>query len=193
MDSRWGNFQYAGIPAAQKTDRVLQSSKLEDCIYRDLSRDDENLEAIQQEAAPKLHSFPALSRDIFQSFYSLFPKRTDADRLTAEAQKFNAKLLDHVGKQVAFRFRLTLQDSVHNRHCLRTDKLGQCQRNGIIEHFHSVRIPRSTAAGLKHLRYLRCLPVQAQARHLNRYASDPHCRLAAAQVLILSDIQSSED
>ena len=96
MDSRWGNFQYAGIPAAQKTDRVLQSSKLEDCIYRDLSKDDENLETIQQEAAPKLHSFPALSRDIFQSFYSLFPKRTDADRLTAEAQKFNAKLLDHV-------------------------------------------------------------------------------------------------
>ena len=96
LDSRWGNFQYAGIPAAQKTDRVLQSSKLEDCIYRDLSKDDENLEAIQQEAASKLHSFPALSRDIFQSFYSLFPKRIDADRLTAEAQKFNAKLLDHV-------------------------------------------------------------------------------------------------
>mgnify|MGYP004509353313 CR=1 FL=1 len=96
MDSRWGNFQYAGIPAAQKTDRVLQSSKLEDCIYRDLSKDDENLEAIQQEATPKLHSFPALSRDIFQSFYSLFPKRNDPDRLTAEAQKFNAKLLDHV-------------------------------------------------------------------------------------------------
>ena len=96
LDSRWCNFQYAGTPAAQKTDRVLQSSKLEDCIYRDLSKDDENLETIQQEAAPKLHSFPALSRDIFQSFYSLFPKRTDADMLTAEAQKFNAKLLDHV-------------------------------------------------------------------------------------------------
>ena len=96
MDSRWSNFQYAGTSAAQKTDRVLQSSKLEDCIYRDLSRDDENMENIQQEVASKLHSFPALSRDIFQSFYSLFPKRTDAGRLTAEAQKFNAKLLDHV-------------------------------------------------------------------------------------------------
>ena len=96
MDSRWGNFQYAGIPTAQKTDRVLQSSKLEDCIYRDLSRDDENLEAIQQEATLKLHSFSALSRDIFQSFYSLFPKRTDTDSLTAEAQTFNVKLLDHV-------------------------------------------------------------------------------------------------
>ena len=96
LNSRWGNFQYAGTPAAQKTDRVLQSSKLEDCIYRALSKDDESMETIQQEAASKLHSFPALSRDIFQSFYSLFPKRTDADRLTAEAQKFNAKLLDHV-------------------------------------------------------------------------------------------------
>ena len=96
LDSRWGNFQYAGIPAAQKTDRVLQSSKLEDCIYRDLSEGDENLETVQQEAASKLHSFPALSRDIFQSFYSLFPKRNDTEKLTAEAQKFNAKLLDHV-------------------------------------------------------------------------------------------------
>ena len=96
LDSRWGNFQYAGMPTAQKTDRVLQSSKLEDCIYRDLSRDDEKMENIQQEAASKLHSFPALSRDIFQSFYSLFPKRNDTEKLTAEAQKFNAKLLDHV-------------------------------------------------------------------------------------------------
>ena len=96
LDSRWGNFQYAGTPAAQKTNRVLQSSKLEDCIYRDLSEGDENLETVQQEAASKLHSFPALSRDIFQSFYSLFPKRTDAGSLTAEAQKFNSKLLDHV-------------------------------------------------------------------------------------------------
>ena len=81
LDSRWGNFQYAGIPTAQKTDRILQSSKLEDCIYRDLSKDDESMEAIQQEATPKLHSFPALSRDIFQSFYSLFPKRNDTEKL----------------------------------------------------------------------------------------------------------------
>ena len=96
LDSRWGSFQHAGTPAEQKTDRVLQSTKLEDCIYRDLSEDDDIMASVQQETAPKLHSFPALSRDIFQSFYSLFPKRTDADRLTAEAQKFNAKLLDHV-------------------------------------------------------------------------------------------------
>ena len=96
LDSRWGGFQYARTPADQKTDRVLQSTKLEDCIYRDLSEDDDMLASVQQEAAPKLHSFPALSRDIFQSFYSLFPKRNDTEKLTAEAQKFNAKLLEHV-------------------------------------------------------------------------------------------------
>ena len=81
LDSRWGNFQYAGTPAAQKTDRVLQSSKLEDCIYRDLSRDDENLESIQQKAVPKLHSFPALSRDVFSHSIRCFPNempRTDS-------------------------------------------------------------------------------------------------------------------
>lgn len=114
MDSRWGNFQYAGIPAVQKTDRVLQSSKLEDCIYRDLSKDDENLETIQQEAASKLHSFPALSRDIFQSFYSLFPKRTDTDSLTAEAQKFNAKLLDHVTEDADYP---TIKSICEGRNC----------------------------------------------------------------------------
>ena len=43
LDSRWGNFHYSGTSAAQKTDRILQSSKLEDCIYRDLSSDDENI------------------------------------------------------------------------------------------------------------------------------------------------------
>ena len=91
-----GQFSVCRNTHSTENGSVLQSSKLEDCIYRDLSRDDENMENIQQEVASKLHSFPALSRDIFQSFYSLFPKRTDADRLTAEAQKFNAKLLDHV-------------------------------------------------------------------------------------------------
>lgn len=95
LDSRWGNFQYTKA-REEKTDRVLQSSKLEDCIYRDLSENDEALAAIQREAAPKLHSFPALSRDIFQSFYSLFPKRNEGAVLTAQAQKFNARLLDHV-------------------------------------------------------------------------------------------------
>ena len=77
LDSRWGNFQYTGTPAAQKTDRVLQSSKLEDCIYRDLSTDDENLEAIQQESTPKLHSFPETFSSRSIRCFRSEPTRTD--------------------------------------------------------------------------------------------------------------------
>ena len=76
LDSRWGSFQYAGTPAEQKTDRVLQSTKLEDCIYRDLSEDDDIMASVQQETAPKLHSFPAPSRD-----FSDFPWRRLACRM----------------------------------------------------------------------------------------------------------------
>ena len=72
LDSRWGNFQYAGTPAAQKTDRVLQSSKLEDCIYHDLSRDDENLETIQQEAVPSCTASPRCPEIFFSRFTRCF-------------------------------------------------------------------------------------------------------------------------
>lgn len=57
-----------------RTDRVLRSTKLEDSIYTDLREGDDALGQTEQEAAQKLSSFPALSRDVFQSFYSLLPR-----------------------------------------------------------------------------------------------------------------------
>ena len=51
--------------------RVLKSTKLEDAAYRDLRRDDEELDALEKACGEKLSTFPALSRDIYQSFYSL--------------------------------------------------------------------------------------------------------------------------
>ena len=60
-------------PAARQdagTDRVLRSTKLEDTIYADLRGGDEALDRIEQAAGEKLRSFPALSRDVYQSFYS---------------------------------------------------------------------------------------------------------------------------
>ena len=59
---------------AQTTDRVLRSTKLEDGIYADLRTDDEAMDEIEGAAGKKLHTFPALSRDVYQSFYSLMPK-----------------------------------------------------------------------------------------------------------------------
>ena len=91
---------WAGKPAPGaehvSTDRVLRSSRLEDSIYQDLRDGDDALDDIEHSAAEKLRSFPALSRDVFQSFYSLMPKRNDPATLSAAARKFNARILDHV-------------------------------------------------------------------------------------------------
>lgn len=86
------------VPAAkpEQTDRVLRSSRLEDSIYRDLKAGDTSLEQIEQSASEKLHSFPALSRDVYQSFYSLMPRRNDDSVLSATARKFNVPILDHI-------------------------------------------------------------------------------------------------
>jgi uncharacterized protein with von Willebrand factor type A (vWA) domain len=95
LRSPWVKYK----PDAQKstsTDRVLRSTKLEDSIYADLRNDDPELERIEQEASAKMASFPALTRDVFQSFYSLMPRRQETDHLSAAAQRFNAPILDHV-------------------------------------------------------------------------------------------------
>ena len=84
---------------AQKTDRVMRSSKLEDSIYAELREDDTEMDMTENAAAQRLKSFPALSRDVFQSLYSLAPRKNDADMLTAAAQKFNAPILNHVVQQ----------------------------------------------------------------------------------------------
>ena len=51
-----------------KTDRVFRSTKLEDSIYADLRKEDDTIAALEEAAQQKLHSFPALSRDVYQSF-----------------------------------------------------------------------------------------------------------------------------
>ena len=79
-----------------RTDRILRSTRLEDGIYADLRAGDEAMDTVESEAGRKLSSFPALSRDVFQSFYSLLPKRNDGSDLTVLAQRFNRNILDHV-------------------------------------------------------------------------------------------------
>ena len=78
------------------TDRVLRSTRLEDSIYADLRESDGSLEQTEQMAAEKLPSFPALSRDVFQSFYSLLPRKNEDGVLSTAARKFNAPILEHI-------------------------------------------------------------------------------------------------
>ena len=54
------------------------------------------MDEIENSAGEKLHSFPALSRDIFQSFYSLMPRRNADDDLSVAARKINMPILEHI-------------------------------------------------------------------------------------------------
>ncbi len=92
LNSPWA----ASTPPVEITDRVLRSTKLEDSIYKDLRSEDGGLDQIERDAEKKLRSFPALSRDIFQTFYSLMPRKNEAEALSTAARKFNAPILDHV-------------------------------------------------------------------------------------------------
>lgn len=82
-----------------RTDRVLRSTRLEDDIYKDLRTGDDAMDATEQQASEKLKTFPALSRDVFQSFYSLSSRRNDEEKLSTMARKFNTHILNHVTEQ----------------------------------------------------------------------------------------------
>lgn len=100
LRSPWAEIQ--SDVKAETTDRVLRSSKLEDSIYTDLRSGDDELTQTENAAAKKLRSFPALSRDIYQSFYSLLPKRREDGALSTQARKFNAPILEHITQNEDF-------------------------------------------------------------------------------------------
>ena len=95
LSSPWAQVQRVKR-SPQQTDRVLRSTKLEDSIYRDLRMEDTGMDEIENSAGEKLHSFPTLSRDIFQSFYSLMPRRNADDDLSVAARKINMPILEHI-------------------------------------------------------------------------------------------------
>ena len=88
----------SGVSAesAPTTDRILRSTKLEDSIYADLRSGDEEMDELESAAGEKLRTFPALSRDIYQSFYPLALRRNEESALSGLARKFNRRILDHV-------------------------------------------------------------------------------------------------
>lgn len=101
LRSPWAEAPPAAVPHPL-SDRVLRSTKLEDSIYVDVRAGDEALSQVEQEAEVKLRSFPALSRDVYQSFYSLMPRRQDDEDLSAAARKFNTPILDRIQQSEDF-------------------------------------------------------------------------------------------
>ena len=96
LASPWAQRTAAPKAATNQTDRVLRSTKLESSIYRDLRCGDAAMDEIEECAGAKLKSFSALSQDVFQSFYSLMPRRNDEESLSVAARKFNVPILDHI-------------------------------------------------------------------------------------------------
>lgn len=95
LRSPWADISAQG-ETPHKTDRIYRSTRLEDSIYNDVRKDDTDLDALENEAKAKLSTFPALSRDVYQSFYSLMPKKNDEAALSGVAQKFNSRIMDHI-------------------------------------------------------------------------------------------------
>lgn len=62
----------------------------------DLRRGDNELDALEKACGEKLSTFPALSRDIYQSFYSLNVRRQPEDAISEQARRFNAPILNEV-------------------------------------------------------------------------------------------------
>lgn len=77
-----------------KTDRVLKSTGIEQAIFDDLCTDAEALSECEMEGKEKLKSFGSLINDIFQSIYTLNPKYTEENELSALSRQFNKRILE---------------------------------------------------------------------------------------------------
>lgn len=90
-------------PHARKgEDRVLKATRLEDAIYEELRSGDADMDEVESSCRKKLGSFPALERDIYQSFYSFRAQRRAEEDLTGTARRFNAPILEHVMESDAY-------------------------------------------------------------------------------------------
>lgn len=89
---------WAGLTAREetKTDRVFRSTRLEDSVYADLRDGDAGMDQLETEAGEKLTTFPALVRDVYQSFYSLNPRRNEDAALSSTARRFNRQILNRM-------------------------------------------------------------------------------------------------
>lgn len=79
---------------APGSDRILRATRLEDKLYADLRCGDALMDGLEEEAKAKLATFDALSRDVYQSFYSLGVRRVEDGELSETARHFNGPILD---------------------------------------------------------------------------------------------------
>ena len=98
IDDVLGSDLFPGPGAAKSPglDRILKSTRLEDRIYSDLRKDDSAMDDIEASCAPRLSTFTALSRDVYQSFYSLSVRRNGDNELSDTSRRFNSHILNEI-------------------------------------------------------------------------------------------------
>lgn len=82
----------------QNKDQVLHSRRMEDEIYRQNRQPSDVLERIRQQCEPQLPVVENLSRDVFQSLYSLNVKHNEQGELSPLVRRFNRHILGEVMK-----------------------------------------------------------------------------------------------
>ena len=81
--------------APPKSDRVFRSLRIEDAIYADARKSMEDVFCgMEQSAGEKLPCISDLTRDVFQSFYSLNPRRVADEELSPYARKISRNLIE---------------------------------------------------------------------------------------------------
>ena len=86
----------------QHKDQVLKSRRMEDEIYRQNRQDNSALEAIQHNYQQKLPVIENLSRDVFQSLYSLDIRHNEQGELSPLVRRFNRYILGEIMKSPDF-------------------------------------------------------------------------------------------
>ena len=83
----------------KRSDRIFRSLRIEDEIYKDARVSVEDiLSGIEQDCEDRLPIIRSLSRDVFQSFYSLNPRHVPEDELSPYARKISRRILDEMMK-----------------------------------------------------------------------------------------------
>jgi len=85
--------------APRRSDRVFRSLRIEDAIYEDAREPIEDiLSNIERDCNDRLPVIRSLTRDVFQSFYSLSPRHIPEDELSPYARKISRHILDEMMK-----------------------------------------------------------------------------------------------
>ena len=85
--------------AMKRSDRVLRSLRIEDEIYKDARASVEDaLSDIEMDCEDRLPVIRSLTRDVFQSFYSLNPRHVPEEELSPYARKISRHIMDEMMK-----------------------------------------------------------------------------------------------